>query len=160
MSDSFVVLNPTHNQITLVFEPPFTMQDELHMSKHKRRRKVRGGITTVTFRPNSSIDLVERTGFDSEHLEKNKDLQMFVKAGILQDMRDLSRETVKESVEEVEEVLPQEENTACESCSECPGDCGSEEETKADEKRVKEVTETKEKPKRKKRGRRSKKTEK
>ena len=158
MTDSFVVLNPTHNQVTLVFKPPFTMQDELHMSKHKRRRKVRGAITTVTVPSNASVDLVELTTFDSTHLEKNEDLQLFFKLGRLKDMREVEREVVKEPVIEIEEPVAEDREAVVEDVIEEPAavvEDRQEEVVAKPAERVEEPAATTKKPKRKK-GRRKK----
>ena len=155
MSDSFVVLNPTHNQVSLVFDPPFTMQDELHMSKHKRRRKVRGGITVVSIAPNTSVDLVARTTYESSHLEKNEDLQKFFRLGILKDMRRIDNEVVNSPVvevkEEIPEILPEEEKEEVEAIDEA----GQEETLAEPTERVEEPVAAPKKQKRKK-GRRKK----
>jgi len=105
MSDSFIVMNNTAKGVSLIFDPPFTMEDHLGLAQHKRRRLVRSAIREVSIPSRKSLDLVLCTSFDSKHLEKNKDLQRFFKNGILQDMREIKNEVVEILKEKVEEAI-------------------------------------------------------
>jgi len=107
MSDSFVVMNNTATVVSLAFDSPFTMEDYPGISQLKRRRLIRSATSSVALKPRQSLDLVLHTNLDSEYLSQNKDLQKFIKDGILLDMRE-SKNDVVEILEEKEEEVAEE----------------------------------------------------
>lgn len=88
--EKFVVLNPTHGNISFVVFPDTVANSVAHVSSHKRRRLVRGKSTPVNILSRHSVDLVALTGFSIKEIKETLELHQFIRQGLLVVIEDSS----------------------------------------------------------------------